>query len=36
MKIFKRTNWRVSITDFRKASVVAVDLIVFENEGVEN
>ena len=36
MKIFKRMNWRVSFTDFRKASVVTVDLIVFENERVEN
>ena len=29
-------NWRVSFTDFRKASVVTVHLIVFENERVEN
>ena len=29
-------NWRVSFTDFSKASVVTVDLIVFENERVEN
>ena len=29
-------NWRVSFTDFRNASVVTLDLIVFENERVEN
>ena len=29
-------NWRVSFTDFRKASVVAVDETNFENERVEN
>ena len=36
MKIFKRMNLRVSFTDFKKASVVTVDLIVFEHERVEN
>ena len=29
-------NWRVSLTDFRNASVVTVVLINFENERVEN
>ena len=36
MKIFKRTNGKVSFTGFKKASVVAVDLIIFENKQGEN
>ena len=35
MKIFKQMIWRVSFTDVIKASVVTLDLIVFENEQVE-